>query len=240
MIETFLSIDGLYWGLGGRTVFDQYAIRILASAFARVGWDRRPGEPDNVAVLREQLIGALGRLGDPAVIGEAQTRFASWRIRTMPAADADLYIQLYDLAKATVDPVAKEQYFVALAEARDKNLAQRSLDIALGNDPATTTGPVMISRVAAENAPLAWTFVMGHLRELDAKLDAIQRVTFVPSIAAQSVDKAILKQLREFIDVNVPAANKAQVERFYADLAFRLSVRDQRIPEIDAWLGQNG
>ena len=129
---------------------------------------------------------------------------------------------------------------MALAGARDKGLAQRSLDIALGNDPATATGPVMISRVAAENAPLAWTFVLDHLKEVNAKLDAVQRVTFVPSIGAQSLDATIMKQLREFIDVKVPEANKAQVEKFYADMAFRLSVRDQRIPDIDAWLAANG
>jgi aminopeptidase N len=257
LVETFLSIDGLYWALGGRQRFDEYAIRILGPAFARVGWDRRSGEADNVAVIREQLIGALGRLGDPAVIGEAQTRFANFLAHpddagSLPSsirqpvlkvvgltADRGLYDRLYDLAKATVDPVAKDQYFVALAGARDMDLARRSLDIALGNDAATATGPVMISRVAAENAPLAWTFVLDHIKELNAKLDAILRVTFVPSIGAQSLDRAILKQLREFIDVNVPEANKAQVERFYADMAFRLSVRDQRIPEIDAWLAAN-
>ncbi|MGA2289591.1 M1 family metallopeptidase, partial [Bradyrhizobium sp.] len=238
-IETFLSIDGLYRGLGGRQRFDAYAIRILGPAFAGVGWDRRSGEADNVAVLREQLIGALGRLGDPAVIGEAQARFAEFLAHpddplSLPSsirqpvlrvvglrADRGLYDRLYDLAKASVDPVAKDQYFVALAGARDQELAQRSLDIALGGDAATATGPVMISRVALDNAPLAWSFVLDHLKELNAKLDAMQHLTFVPSIGAQSLDAAILKQLREFIDVNVPEANRAQVERFYADLAFR-------------------
>jgi aminopeptidase N len=258
VIETFLSIDGLYWGLDGRRGFDKHAIRILGPVFARVGWDRRTGEADNVAVLREQLIGALGHFGDPAVIAEAQTRFAAFVAHpddpgSLPSsirqpvlrvvgftADRGLYDRLYDLAKATVDPVAKDQYFVALASARDKDLAQRSLDIALGHDPASTTGPLMMSRVAAENAPLAWSFVLDHLKEVNAKLDALQRMTFVPSIGAQSLDRTILKQLREFIDVNVPEANRAQVERFYADMVFRLSVRDQRIPEVDAWLATNG
>jgi hypothetical protein len=83
-------------------------------------------------------------------------------------------------------------------------------------------------------------FVLDHLQEVSAKFDAMQRITFVPSIGAQSLDGTILKQLREFINANVPAANKAQVERFYADMVFRLSVRDQRIPEIDAWLARNG
>ena len=258
VIETLLSIDALYWGLAGRQGFDKYAIRVLGRAFDQVGWDRRSSEADNVAILREELIGALGRLGDPAVIGEAQRRFAGFLAHpddpsSLPSsirqpvlsvvgltADEGLYDRLYALAKATVDPVAKDQYFVALAMARDKRLAQRSLNIALGNDPATTTGPSMISSVAVENAPLAWTFVLDHLKEVNARLDALIRVTFAPSIAARCLDEAVLKQLRQFIDVNVPEANKAQVERFYADMTFRLSVREQRIPEIDAWLATNG
>jgi aminopeptidase N len=254
VIETFLSVDSLYWGLDTRQRFDAYAIRILGPAFARVGWDRQGGEPDNVAVLREQLIAALGRLGDQAVIDAARKRFASFLDhpddpKSLPSsirqpvlnvvgstADAGLYDRLYALAKAAVDPVAKDQFFVALAAARDKGLAQRSLEIALGSDAATATGPEMIARVAVDNAPLAWAFVLDHLRDVTAKLDAMQRITFVPSIGAQSLEKAILQQLREFIDAKVPEANKAQVERFYADMVFRLAVRDQRIPEIDAWL----
>jgi aminopeptidase N len=258
VIETFLSIDGLYQGLGGRQGFDKYAIRILGRAFDQVGWVRSSSEADNVAVLREQLIRALGRLGEPAVIGEAQSRFARFLAHpddpdSLPSsirqpvlnvvgstADEGLYDRFYALAKATVDPVAKDQYFVALAGARDMRLAQRSLEIALGNDPATTTGPLMISRVATENAPLAWAFVLNHLNEVNARLDALSRLTFVPSIGAKCLDEAALKQLRQFIDVNVPEANRAQVEMFYADMAFRLSVREQRIPEIDAWLAANG
>jgi aminopeptidase N len=98
----------------------------------------------------------------------------------------------------------------------------------------------MISRVAAEDPNLAWSFAIEHLDELSTRLDALQRYNFVPSIGAQSVDPASLQELRRFIDQNVPAANKAQVERFYADLEFRLSVRAQRVPEIDKWLQQNG
>lgn len=258
VIATFLSIDTLYGGLGGRAGFDKYAMRILEPAFAAVGWDRRPGEPDNVAVLREQLIAALGQLGDPAVIGEARTRFSTFfanpddsgslsaairqpvlKVVGMTA-DASLYEALYGLAKKTVDPVAKELYFTALARARETGLAQRSLDIALGNDPATTTGPAMISLVAAENAALAWAFVLNHRNEVNAKLDALQRPTFIPSIGAQCLDKTILKELRDFIDVNVPEDNRTQVERFYSDAVFQLSVRDKRIPEIDAWVSHNG
>jgi aminopeptidase N len=258
IIETLLSIDGLYAGLPGRAGLESYALHILKPVFARTTWDRRPGEPDNAAVLREDLIGALGRLGDRDVSAEAQRRFLNFVAnpedpRALPAAirqptlrivafgaDTATYETLYGLARSATDPVAKDQYFVALASARDPSLAQRSLDLALGNDPAKTTGPSMISRVATDNTSMAWAFVLEHLSEVNARLDALQRYNFVPSIAVQSADPAMLPELRKFIDQNVPAANKKQVERFYADLEFRLSVRARRLPEIDEWIRENG
>jgi len=258
VIETLLSIDSLYPGLQGRTGLNAYAVRILSPVLACTTWDRQPGEADNVAVLRENLIDALGRFGDQAVISEARFRFGKFVAnpgdpQVLPAAirrptlrvvglwaDSATYDQIYALAKSTIDPVAKDQYFVALASAKEPLLAQRSLELALGSDPAKTTGPSMISRVALDNAIMAWNFVLGHLSEVDAKLDALQRYSFVPSIGAQSLDLAVLKELRNFIDGNVPEGNKAQVERFYADMVFRLLVRAQRVPEIDRWIQANG
>lgn len=256
--ETLLSIDALYAGLADRAALQAYAARLLKPVFERVGWDRRPGEPDNAAVLREDLIGALGRLGDSAVIGEARARFQSFVahpenaaalpaairqpvLRTVGfAADAALHETLHGLAKTAVDPVAKDQYFLALAAARDPGLAQRNLALALSDEPARTTSPSMIARVALDHTKLAWDFVQAHLSEVNARLDALQRYNFVPSLAAMSTDPALLPALRRFIDENVPAANRKQVERFHADLEFRLSVKAKRLPEIDAWLKVNG
>jgi aminopeptidase N len=258
IIETLLSIDGLYAGLPGRAGLQSYALRILKPVFARTGWDRAAGESDNAAVLREDLISALGRLGDRDVIAEARRRFLNFVAnpedpQALPAAirqpvlrvvafaaDPATYETLHGLAKNATDPAAKDQYFLALASAKDPSLAQRSLDLALGNEPAKTTGPSMISRVAADNTSMAWAFVLKHLSEVNARLDALQRYNFVPSIAAQSADPALLPELRRFIDENVPPANRRQVERFYADLEFRLLVRARRLPDIDEWIRANG
>jgi aminopeptidase N len=258
IIETLVSIDALSAGLPGRAALQSYAVKILKPVFARVGWDRRPGEPDNVAVLREDLIGALGRLGDRDAIAEARKRFSNFAAhpqdpQALPAAirqpvlrvvaltaDAAAYQTLYELAKGATDPTAKDQYFLALAAARDPGLAQRNLDLALSNEPAKTTSPSMIARVAVDNTDMAWAFVLKHLSEVNARLDALQRFNFVPSIAAMGTDPALLPALRKFIDEHVPPANKKQVERFYADLQFRLSVRAQRLPEVDRWIQANG
>jgi aminopeptidase N len=268
IIETLLSIDSLYAGLGGRTSLQSYAVRLLKPVFAQVTWDRRPGEPDNVAVLREDLVYALGRMGDQDLIAEARRRVLNFITNpgdplALPAAirratlrvvacwaDLEMYDKIYQLAKGSMDPVAKDQYFVALASAISPDLARRSLEIALSDGPAKTTAPSMIffertatqapGGVAVDNADMAWTFVIQHLSEVTAKLDAVQRYNFIPSVGAQSLNPVTLQELRKFIDENVPATNRPQVERYYADMAFRLSVRDQRVPEIDSWIKANG
>src|SRR6266851_6808185 len=62
---------------GDQAVFDRYVARLLETPFASVGWDPRPGEPADAALLRRSLIEALGRAGHEAVVGEAQSRFAA-------------------------------------------------------------------------------------------------------------------------------------------------------------------
>lgn len=48
--------------------------------FARVGWDATTGESDNVAVLREDLLSALGRFGNVDVVDEARRRFQAFTV----------------------------------------------------------------------------------------------------------------------------------------------------------------
>src|SRR6266850_2394721 len=62
---------------GNQAVFDRYVARLLETPFARVGWDPRPGEAADAALLRRSLIEALGRAGHEAVVREAQSRFAA-------------------------------------------------------------------------------------------------------------------------------------------------------------------
>ena len=98
----------------------------------------------------------------------------------------------------------------------------------------------MITRVALDNADLSWRFALDHLKEVTEKLDDLQRNNFVPSLGAQSTDSRRLPELRSFIDTKVPEGARKQVERYYADLSFRLQVRAQRLPEIDEWLAAHG
>src|SRR5262249_37970492 len=60
-----------------REAFDRYTAAVLEKPFGRVGWDARPDEPPDAALLRRSLIYALGRAGQKDVVREAKARFAA-------------------------------------------------------------------------------------------------------------------------------------------------------------------
>jgi aminopeptidase N len=255
IIETLLSIDRLYAGQPEQAAFRAFARTMVAPLFAQVGWDAKPTEPDTRAILREDLLNALGQVGEPSVLAEARRRFdafladpqslpAAIRLPTLRvaalSADPALYGTMHALARKAADPLEKDQLFGALAWAEDPALARRTLEIALSDEPARATGLRMISRVASGNPDLAWHFALGHLDALTARLDALQRYDFVPSLAAQSTNPHRLGELRRFIDENVPVEFRQAAERLYADLQFRLKVKAERLPQVTQWLATHG
>ena len=147
-----------------------------------------------------------------------------------------LVVALTLYAIACLQSVEFDQLFVALASAQAEDLARKSLDLALGDEPARTTAPTMIARVASHSPSLAWQFALDHLETLQQRLDALQRLRFVPSLAGQGTSDQQLEALRKYIDERVPADFRKLVEKFYSDLEFRLKLRRERIPEITKWL----
>jgi aminopeptidase N len=258
VIETLLTIDSLYDPGSKRDAFRVYARKLVQPVLNAIHWDRKETEPSNETVLREYLITGLAQLDDQQVKVEADKRFKAYagppiNPPALPAiirrpvlvaaafsADRDLYNAMHGLAKSTTDSFGKDQLFVALASAEGSSLAQLSLEIALGDDPAKTTGPKMIQRVAAGNADLAWQFALANLTKINERLDELQRVNFVPGLTATSRSAKVLEELQRYIAEKVRPLSRKSVERFVADLKFRLQVVERLVPDIDKWLESSG
>ncbi len=257
-IDPLLAIDALYDPGTQRDAFRAFARKRLRPVFDWIGWDRKPAEADSETVLREYLISGLAQLDDPDVKGEAAKRFAAFAgppvdpaalpaVIRRPAlraaavsSDSGLYSRMHDLAKGTVDSFGRDQLFLALASTRDASLAERSLDIALGDDPAKTTGPRIIQRVAVGHPDLTWHFALKNLARINERLDELQRVNFVPALTATSRNAAVLDELQRYIDEKVPPLSRKSAQRFVADLKFRLQVIARLVPAVNDWLKQHG
>ena len=155
-IDHVLDVDALLRGDAGRAAFRSFASSLLTPQLARLGWDAKPGESFLDALLRPELVAALGKMQDPAVTAEAKARFAAFQAdsRAVPPAlldpvtrivgmQADLatWQALRGLGEAAPGTEEKLRYFGAMAAAHDPALMQRN--IAFATSGAVPTGRIL-------------------------------------------------------------------------------------------------
>ncbi|MEO8362011.1 MAG: M1 family metallopeptidase, partial [Vicinamibacteria bacterium] len=129
--DTFLTLDAYYRGKPEAAArFRKFALARLAPEFARTGWEPKPDESSSLSILRAELIGTLGDLGDPAVIAEARRRYTASASdeNAMPAAlrktilgivarhaDAATWGRMHEAAVAEKTPLVKDRLYQLLA-----------------------------------------------------------------------------------------------------------------------------
>lgn len=245
VVGSLTGLDGLYQPGPERDRYRAYARGVIAPIFARIGWTARPGEPDNVALLRTTLIGALSRLGDPAVIAEARRRYAA---NDMPApirrsvigvvgvhADAAAWDDLRARA-AAASTQEQRVYLGAMAASQDPALARRMLEFSLTDAVPRQLAPGLIRGVAGEHPDLAWNFYLANRQAVDARLDPLQRLDFAPGLASAARDVRRAEELQRFAEQNIPAGSRAASDRAVSAIRYAAEVRARIRPEVDRWL----
>jgi len=234
--------------------FARFAIARLAPVLAQIGWTARAGEPEPNANLRNQLIGTLSDLGDPAVIAEARRRYAARDSdpSAIPAplrktilavvaqhADAATWDGLRASAQGEKSQLIKNQYYDLLASADDEALAKRALDLALTDEPGATNSPSMIGRVAFSHPDLAFDFAIAHMKEVNDRVDGPSRSRYFPDLARSSADPAMIAKVTAYADANLAASARREADTAVASIKYRIKVRSERLPAIDQWLSQH-
>lgn len=252
IVGTLTGIDGLYDGQPGQAAFRAYARRVVQPLYARLGWDKKPGEADNVALLRATTIAALSEFDDPAVIAEARRRFADYLARPdslSPAtrrsvlrtvarhADAATWEQLHGLARSAPSALTKDEYYTLLSAAADPALQRRALELAVSGEPPKTQVPTMIGVVSNYNPDLAFDFYAAHLDQVNAVLEPDSRNQFGPRLASTARGEAMIAKLRAFADAHIPAGARGDVTKAEAQIRFTVESR-RKTGEISAWLAQ--
>jgi aminopeptidase N len=261
--QVWARIAGVFAGLHGRyqgklerqRAFDAFAIARLAPVMAQVGWSARDGEASTVTNLRSQLIGVLSDLGDANVIAEARRRYAA--IDKDPSAvpgplrktilavvaqhaDAATWDSLRARAQAEKTPLLKANLYQLLGHADDRALAERALKLALTDEPDLTTSAGMISAVAQQHPDLAFDFALANQAQINKRIDATSRSRYFARLAGGSSDPAMVGKLNAYAGANLAASSRGDVDAAIASIQDRIKVNAARLPEIDAWLAQNG
>jgi aminopeptidase N len=238
-----------------RSVLRAFAIARLTPVFERVGWLARPGEPDPAKNLREDLIRTLGSLGDPKVIAEARRRYAAQSSdpAAVPAAlrkailavvarhaDAATWERLHAAALAEKTPLIKDDLYANLSSTEDATLARRALDLSLTDEPGATNSARMIAIVSGLHPELAFDFAVADRVQVDAKVDSTSRSRYYPALAANSLDPATIGKVKAFAEAHIAAGSRRAADTAVSTIAYRIMVRNTRLPAIDAWLQRHG
>ena len=245
------SLHTYYEGDAARQAkFRKFAIAQLSPVFERVGWDAKPGEADPVKVLRTDLIEALGALGDAKVIEQSRRRYES---QEMPGdlrrsilgvvarhADAATWEKLHAAAKSEKTPLVKDDLYMLLSSTQDAALAQRALELALTDEPGATNSAGMIRTVASLHPDLAFDFAVAHREQVDTKVDSTSRARYYPRLANNSLDPAMVDKVHAYAQAYVAPGSRRASENAAANITYRVGVKKERLPAIDAWLKNHG
>jgi aminopeptidase N len=202
-------------------------------------------------LLRADLLASLGELGDPQVAAEAKKRFdkfltdpSSLAINLRPVvadivgrnADRQTWDHLHELGRTTTNIGEKGNYYYALTLAPE--FAGQALALSLGNELPASAALRLVTEVAHDGhqAEAAWKFLSAHQAQLDAKLDSLGRVKFVPSVARAFSSEARAAELEAYAREHLPAGAKSEVAKAAEGIRFKADLKARLFPELAKWI----
>ena len=257
VIDRLETLDLLMRDSPDRAAFRAFASELLRPILGLLGWDAKPGEKAEATLLRADVIGAMGRFRDPAVVAEAGKRFAAFLadpqtlspgnadavLRTVAiGADKPTYEKLRALGRAASGSEAKLRYYHALASAQDPALLDETVEIGLTDE----VPPGRINRLLIETAHLTdhpervWRGVIAHADAILPKLAGEEREGLLAHVADATGDPKIAAELLARPESNANRGARRQAEQAAETIAIDAELMRRVIPAIGAWLHQAG
>jgi aminopeptidase N len=255
VMNAFDFIDRLILGTPARGPFQSYARSNLRPKFNQLGWEPKSNEPPRSALLRADLIDALGHFGDQEIVAGCKERFRKYLTepKSIPPdlrsailkvvgrhADEPTWVKLHELGVKTTSIEEKQNYYDALARATDPKLINRTLQIALTDELPTSRAVHLVARVArcSEHPELAWQFAKAHMKELLAKSDALGTNRYAPSLFVFFSDAARIDEIQTYAKRNLPpgSASDKAVAQAVDEIGFRAELKERLTPQLMAWV----
>jgi aminopeptidase N len=255
IMHVFDFINRLLAGEAQREQFQKYARSILRPSFDQVGWEPKSGEPAKIGSLRASLIRALGDLDDKEIVAGCRDRFQKYLAdpKSIPPdlrppvlavvggyADEATWNKLHELGLKTTSVEEKQYYYDALACAKDPKLAERTLQISLGDELPTSRAVYLVGKVArqSEHPEIAWTFAKAHMKQLLAKADALGANSYAPSLFTFFSDAARIAELERYAKSDLPATAAKSVAKAVDEIGFRAELKPRLMTQIADWISE--
>ena len=253
VINVFDYIDCLLVGQPGRDKFKEYGRAVLRPVFDQLGWDPKSGEPVNTATLRGSLIGLLGKLDDPDITTGCRERFKNFLndpkaippdlrrdVLTVVGHNADqaTWEKLHELGLKTTVIAEQQNYYDALAHARDPKLIQKTLAIALTDELPSSRAAFLPPRVArqSDHPELAWEFAKTNMKALSGKTDALSSNHYAAGMFTFFSDSERVAELKSYAKANLPAASAREVAKVTDEVEFRSQLKKRIVSQLETAL----
>jgi aminopeptidase N len=148
--------------------------------------------------------------------------------------------RLHELGLKTTSIEEKQNYYDALACAMDPKLAERTLQISLGDELPTSRAVFLVGKVArqSEHPEIAWTFAKAHMKQLLAKVDALGANSYAPGLFTFFSDAARIAELEGYAKSDLPAAAAKSVAKAVDEVGFRAELKPRLMTQIAAWISE--
>jgi aminopeptidase N len=83
-------------------------------------------------------------------------------------------------------------------------------------------------------------FAVVHKTKVDGMLNVLRRNRYYPYLGRGSLDTAMVAKLQAYADAHLAAGSRRDTETAIANVIYSQSVRELRLPVIDAWLAKHG
>ncbi len=255
IINTFDYINRLLVGEAARENFQAYARAVLRPSFDQLGWEPRAQENPRAALLRASLIQILGDLDDAEIVTGSRERFQKYVVDPASLApdlrapifwvvghyaDESTWNALHELGLRTTSIEEKQNYYDALAAARDPALIAKTLEISLTNELTTSRAVFLVGKVArySDHPELAWQFAKANMKALLAKTDALGASGYVPGLFNFFSDPSRAAELKAYAKENLPstAASAKEVAKAVDEVEFRFEFKRRLISQLAAWV----
>jgi aminopeptidase N len=251
IINAFDYISRLLVGNPTRGKFQSYARSILRPTFDQLGWEPKKDETPRAALLRASLIDALGDLDDQEIVAGCRERFQNYIIDPASVApdlrpsifrivgryaDDATWNKLHEFGLKTTSTEEKQNYYDALAAARDPKLAAQTLQISLTDELPTSRAVFLVAKIArdSERPDLVWNFAKANMKALLAKTDALGVNRYAPNLFTFFSDQSRAGELKAYAKTNLPATSAKEVAKAVDEVEFRAEFKRRLANQLGA------
>jgi aminopeptidase N len=252
-LQHLRDLDRLTRGTPARAAFRAFARSLVQPEFDRLGWDAKPGESFLDALLRPQVIGALGEFGDQSVMNEARKRFDAFieKPESLAAnlrepvlmivghhADQATYDRLRHLGERANGTEEKLRYFDAMAAAEDSSLIAQTMEYAASGQIPNGRIPmvIMVAGRDSDNPDEVWRQLLPHQKDIRAHLTDEGQTFLLPAAAFSSSSSAVARALLADPASRASIGAKIMARRAVDAVDTQAQLQQRAAPALAAWL----